>query len=905
MLAPRFPTSDPASHSVMRFASALAHFWRSLLLGGALLAGSGTPAPAAGEVEALFEAEIAPLFAKHYLECHDSRTMKGKLDLSRRDKAMAGGKSGLAIIPGKSEKSLLWESVHSGEMPEDRPPLSTEEKQALRKWIDAGAVWASETIDPLAYERDRRATQNWAWRLTVPEYIETVRSAVGVDIEKDADRILPPDTRADGFSNTAYNLNIDLGHVEAYAHLAEIIVARMDVVKFAAGFVPSQEFADESMRELISKMGKWLLRGPLEKQEVDAFAKIPQAISKAGGDFKEAVACVIEAMLQSPRFIYRIENHRGDGQPRRVGEFELASRLSYMIWGAPPDKELMRAAQAGELADDGQLESQVQRMLGDPRALKRSREFVHEWLDLGRLSNLRPDRKRFPQWNEQLAADMREETLEFFEEVAWRQKRPLADLLNAKVTFATGRLARHYGLNQKVVATSGDEKDSENVEPVTDGLQALYTFEEGSGSVVRDRSNRGEPLDLKIEKESAVKWSDSGLTVSAPTWIAATKSPKRLIDAAKKSNAFTLEAWVTPAEKNQTGPARILTLSSGPSLRNFTLGQDRDRFDVRFRSSKNDGNGMPSLSSPDGAVKTEMMHVIHTRDAAGKVKLYVNGEEKASGEAGGDLSNRDDSFRFGLANETTNDRPWRGVFHRIAIYSRALNADEVRRNHAAGPRVDSGKLARYDLRSVPARGGLLTQGSLLTIGGDNASMVTRGLFILHDLLYSKVGSAPPGTDTRPVPPKPGMSRRAVAETRIADASCVSCHARFEPLAYGLEKFDGIGAHHEVDEHGNNLREDGEILFPGEEKATPYATAAELMELLAKSDRVRKNITRKLAQFSIGRPLIESDAHIIDDIHAKAQKAGGTYMSLISALATSDLVQMTRTEPTEIPEKPTP
>ena len=803
----------------------------------------------------------------------------------------------MVIVPGKSGESLLWESVHEGDMPEDRPPLSVEEKKALQAWIDGGAVWASETIDPLAYDRDRRAAQTWVWRLTVPEYIETVRSALGVDIEKEALRILPPDSRADGFSNTAYNLNIDLSHVEAYARLAEMIVGRMDVVKFAGEFTDSNDLADSNIRELVSRMGKWLLRGPLEKQEVDAFARIADAVRKDGGDFRDAASGILEAMLQAPRFIYRIENHVGDGKTRRVSQYELASRLSYMLWGAPPDKELIRVAQAGEL--EGAVESQVSRMLNDPRAVERSRLFAHEWLNLDRLSHMRPDAHRFPNWSEQLAKDMREETLTFFEEIAWKQKRPLADLMNAKLTFATPRLARHYGIDPKFATVADQARSEERVSPIADGLQVLYTFEEGGGSTVRDQAGIGEPVDLKIENLSAVKWSDAGLAVNSSTTIVAAKPNERLIAAVKKSKALTLEAWITSAENEQTGPARILTLSAGPSQRNFTLGQDGAKFDVRLRSTKHDGNGLPSLSGGSGITKGRMTHVVHTRDAVGKVTLYIDGEEKGSQQRDGDFSNWDESFRLALANETTGDRPWRGVFHRVAIYSRPFTPDEVRRNHAAGSRVgalgERDTLARYDLKDVPSRGGLLTQGSLLTIGGDEASMVTRGLFILHDLLYSKVGSAPPGTDTRPVPAKPGQSRRAVAETRIADSACVSCHSRFEPLAFGLERFDGVGAYHEVDEHGNRLREDGEILFPGEEKPVPYTTSQELMELLAKSERVKKNITRKLAQFAIGRPLIESDAPIIDAVHARAQEGGGTYASLITAIATSDLVQMTRTE----------
>ncbi len=605
----------------------------------------------------LFETRIAPLLANKCLECHNSATKKGKLDLSRKVAALAGGESGKVIVPGNADDSLLLEQVVTGEMPPEGKPLTEAEKTALIQWVAKGANWSTDVIDPAIYERDEQGGSIWIQRLTVDEYIETVRVAVGVDIAKEAREILPRDLRADGFSNTAYNLNVDLKHVQAYARLAEIAVSRTDVMKFARRFSKSRKLStDDTMRQFVASMGKWLFRGPLDEREVTTYSGIATTVASAGGNYEEAVGFIIEAMLQSPRFIYRIENQRGDGTRWPVGEFELASRMSFIIWGGPPDADLFRAAENGALHDRQAVEGQVRRMLEDPRAVRRSAQFATEWLDLNRLDNLNPSRKKYPRWNSELAGDMRAETLAFFHDIAWRQRRPLADLLNAQVTFATNRLAVHYGLEPK-------------------------------------------------------------------------------------------------------------------------------------------------------------------------------------GE----------------------------------------------------------KLAKYDLSSTPSRGGLLTQGSILTIGGDDASMVTRGLFVLKDILRGTVKDPPPGLDTTPVPTKPGLSHRRISEQRIADAACGGCHSKFEPLAFGLEKFDGLGSFHNKDEHGNVLREDGEILFPGQAKAAKYSSAAELMDLLAANGRVRESITWKLTQFALGRPLTASDARTIKKLHDEAEEQGGTYASLITAIVTSDLVRLARTE----------
>lgn len=840
----------------------------------------GEPPPVRGDAKPLsaadlFESHVGPLLAKHCLECHGPSSKKGGFDLLSKPTALTGGKNGKAIVPGRPGDSLLWEHVEAGRMPpKSRPQLSAGDKRLLKDWIAGGAVWPDAVADLSRFAPDRDADSAWVRRLTVPEYIETVRAAVGVNIEREARELLPRDQRADGFGNTAYNLTVDLAHVEGYARLAELVARRIDVVKFAAKFTDSRETTDANLRRVIDGMGRRLLRGPLDEREVAAFEAVGRAVREDGGDFAEMARYLIEAMLQSPRFVYRFED-RDTGYAR-------ASRLSYILWGGPPDEELMRAAAAGDLSDGRKLDTQVRRMLVDKRSVAQSRRFVAEWLDLGRLDSLRPDPKRFPKWDPQLAADMREETLAFFEDVAWRQNRPLPELLTAPVTFLTPRLADHYGLKGTASAKAGDGPPGNLVGHATRGLEVLYTFDEGDGDTVRDVSGAGTPIDLTIDKPGAVRWEAGQLVVKGKTLIATASPPTRLIDAVKKSNEITLEAWVTPADKRQDGPARILTLSSGPNARNFTLGQDATRYQVRFRTSKTDANGQPAVDGPTNILFTRPTHVAYTRDAKGRARLYIDGEEKADRTVGGDLSNWDAGFRLALANETSGDRSWKGTYHLAAVYSRALTPAEVRGN-ARG-------LARYDLSNVPARGGLLTQGSVLTIGGENASMVTRGLFVLRELLDSGVDDPPPGVDTTPVPAKPGMSNRAVAMQRINNNACSACHKKFETIAFGLEKFDGLGGFSDTDRFGNELRGDGDILFPGATKPTKFGSSAELMDQLAESDRVGMALTRKVTQFALGRPLTARDESAIAAIHADAQKSGGTYAAVISAIVLSDLVQ---------------
>jgi hypothetical protein len=180
------------------------------------------------------------------------------------------------------------------------------------------------------------------------------------------------------------------------------------------------------------------------------------------------------------------------------------------------------------------------------------------------------------------------------------------------------------------------------------------------------------------------------------------------------------------------------------------------------------------------------------------------------------------------------------------------------------------------------------------MGGDEASMVTRGLFVFNDLLRGTVNNPPPNLNIEPVPTKPGLTHRDVAEGRISDRNCGDCHGKFEPMAFGLEKFDGLGTWREIDKHGNPLRDDGELLVPGTEKPVPYQNAAELMNLLAQNNRVAETLTWKLAQFVAGRPLTARDVPALNTAHKNAQQSGGSYQQLITALLTSDLTRKTQT-----------
>jgi hypothetical protein len=231
---------------------------------------------------------------------------------------------------------------------------------------------------------------------------------------------------------------------------------------------------------------------------------------------------------------------------------------------------------------------------------------------------------------------------------------------------------------------------AEREERVITGLVALYTFEEGTGEVVNDVSGVGMPLNLRVRKPSAVSWVAGGLSVDAFTSIASSGAASKVIAAAKASNEITLEAWVTPAELEQFS-ARLVTISANPTRRNLSLiqglftSQESTLVSARLRTSSTAADGGAALLTSNGILPPRLTQVVFVREAGGTVRIYIDGVERATGTLAGSFANWNDNYPLALAGEVVGGRSWRGVYHLVAIYGRALTGEEVLQNYAAGP----------------------------------------------------------------------------------------------------------------------------------------------------------------------------------------------------------------------------
>lgn len=233
---------------------------------------------------------------------------------------------------------------------------------------------------------------------------------------------------------------------------------------------------------------------------------------------------------------------------------------------------------------------------------------------------------------------------------------------------------------------------------VTEGLQALYTFDEGGGVTVRDTSGVGAPLDLDILNAEAVTWQPGMLVVQNPATIASPAAATKIIDACKTSHEISLEAWVRPADTLQEGPARIVTLSADLDNRNFMLGQGlwggqpADLYTVRLRTTERSLNGEPAVTTAAGDLEARLTHVVYTRAASGASQVYIDATASVSQTIPGDFANWDVAYRLVLANELQEARPWLGEYHLVAIYCRALSAAEVLQNYIAGGGFTAGNV---------------------------------------------------------------------------------------------------------------------------------------------------------------------------------------------------------------------
>jgi len=280
-------------------------------------------------------------------------------------------------------------------------------------------------------------------RLNHSEYDATVRDLLAAAPQSQS---FPPDEQGAGFSNNADALTVSSllaeGYLNAAKGMATSAVAQLDMLSSCDSVALGEAVCAE---RFVRDFGKKAFRRPLAEEEVTRYVALYK-VGRDGGTYQDGIATLLQAFLQSPHFLYRVENAPAAGaSPSPVGAYEMATRLSYFLWGSLPDAALFSAADTNGLSTPEQLTAQVQRMLQDARAKTSVATLHREWLELTSALEAPKAANLYPAWNPGLAADLFTESQLFIDDVFWNDGK-VSSLLSSTSTFVNASLAGFYGV---------------------------------------------------------------------------------------------------------------------------------------------------------------------------------------------------------------------------------------------------------------------------------------------------------------------------------------------------------------------------------------------------------------------------------------------------------------------------
>jgi uncharacterized protein DUF1592/uncharacterized protein DUF1588/uncharacterized protein DUF1587/uncharacterized protein DUF1595/uncharacterized protein DUF1585 len=395
-----------------------------------------------------FSKTVYPAFAE--AGCRNCHTSDGVASATRLhfpdagatvERTEAFGKSLVKLVNAQNPAASLLLQKPTNRVPHaggQKIVPGSPEETALRAWIDRLAAMKGEELAAAtrySEEEGERPTVGIR-RLTHSQYNNTVRDLLG-------DRSLPatqfpPEDFVGGFKNqyTAQNLSPLLQ--DAYSTAAEKLARRAIRNE---GLIPCQPSA-ACRTQFIQGFGLKAYRRPLEPVEVRRY----EALFQKAGNFTAGAQLVMEIMLQSSNFLFRLE----DTANAKWKPYAAASRLSYALWDSMPDEALFAAAARGELNTREGVEKTVRRMLADTRAKEALDEFSSQWLRFDRGAATTKDRRAFPQFNPGVALAMTEEARRFVADLVWND-RNFTELFTAEYGYMNGDLARIYKVEPPAV----------------------------------------------------------------------------------------------------------------------------------------------------------------------------------------------------------------------------------------------------------------------------------------------------------------------------------------------------------------------------------------------------------------------------------------------------------------------
>ncbi len=433
-----------------------------------------------------FDNLIKPLFQENCTKCHgEEGKVKGKLNLLE-----------LNTLPKFQEDSDRIEkimiAIKDGEMPpEDESPIPELEKKLILKELEsilkksilknnsfartpirrmnrfqyANAVKDLLNLRVEVYplpERMMRDRSNYFRPETgkMPDKMTVSSRPLGKSglIEPRLAGVapFPQDLRAEnGFDNRGDHLSLSPFLMESFLNLAGSIVQSTNFNNKTCGswnalFEQPKEGSDILIvsRERLYPFLSRAFRRHIEENVVERYAGYVEALVSSGKSFTDAMKETVSAVLASPRFLYLYDRQAGNGSIEKIDDYELASRLSFFLWGSLPDEILLESAKRGDLSDPAILNQQVNRMLKDRRIKRFCDSFPSQWLQLDRIISSVPDVKKYPDFyyappNYRTTMDMMMEPLLLFENILI-EDRSILELIDSNYSFRSTRLAKWY-----------------------------------------------------------------------------------------------------------------------------------------------------------------------------------------------------------------------------------------------------------------------------------------------------------------------------------------------------------------------------------------------------------------------------------------------------------------------------
>jgi len=390
------------------------------------------------DAQKLFSEQVTPFLEAYCTNCHGSRRMKGGINFAPAIKN-----------PGSMAFSKQWKHALASVTSHDMPPEDVDKQPT-----DEERQKFAASLARIKYLSPKDPGQFVIRRLTKVEYGNTLRDLFGVD--SSVAEALPDEVFGAGYLNTLSPLQS-----EQYLGIANEVVRRVlapegapptEVQKRLFGEPPAPGTDLRAAAHTVArKLARDAYRRPPSEAEVEVLLGVFDLARANELEYPAALRLMLKAVLVSPQFLFITPAGEADAGKTIVplDDYQLASRLSYLLWATMPDAELSTLADAGKLHEPAVLQAQVERLLADPRSRALFDGFGAQWLGLAGLEKQVFDPAKFPQMTSEMRSAMYDEARLFFESIV-RENRSVISFVDSDYTFLNGTLATIYGLAETV-----------------------------------------------------------------------------------------------------------------------------------------------------------------------------------------------------------------------------------------------------------------------------------------------------------------------------------------------------------------------------------------------------------------------------------------------------------------------